>query len=90
MQDILMWVAGIVLKTVAVCAVWVLVKHLVRNGAGTLKELLTTATMAIRYGCLKLRQKLVCRLQEAAKEEEEEPKEEDPEEPEVLVYGTVK
>lgn len=88
MQDILMWVVSIVLKTVAVCAVWVLVKHLVRNGAGTLKELLTTATMAIRYGCLKLRQKLVCRLQEAAKEEE--PKKEDPEEPEVLVYGTVK
>ena len=77
------------MKTVAVCAVWVLVKHLVRNGAGTLKELLTTTTMAIRYGCLKLRQKLVFRLQEDAAKEEE-PKEENPEEPEVLVYGTVK
>lgn len=89
MTDILMWIAGIILKTIAVCAIWVTIKHLIRNGGGTLKELLATTTMAIRYGCLKLRLNLTNRLREHA--EEEEPKKEDPEEPEeVLVYGTVK
>lgn len=88
LTDAIMWIAGIVLKTIAVCAIWVTVKHLIRNGGGTLKELLATTTMAIRYGCLKLRINLTNRLREHA-EEEEETNEEDPKRPEVKVEGTV-
>lgn len=87
MTDILMWIAGIILKTVAVCAIWVTIKHLIRNGGGTLKELLATTTMAIRYGCLKLRLNLTNRLREHA--EEEETVKEDPNQPEVKAEGTV-
>lgn len=87
MTDVLMWIAGIILKTVAVCAIWVVIKHLIRNGGGTLKELLATTTMAIRYGCLKLRLLLTNRLREHA--EEEETVKEDPNQPGVKVEGTV-
>lgn len=87
LTDALMWIAGIVLKTIAVYAIWVTVKHLIRNGGGTLKELLATTTMAIRYGCLKLRLNLTNRLREHA--EEEETVKEDPNQPEVKVEGTV-
>lgn len=87
MTDVLMWIAGIILKTVAICAIWVVIKHLIRNGGGTLKELLTTMTMAIRYGCLKLRLILTGKLREHA--EEEETVKEDPNQPGVKVEGTV-
>lgn len=88
MTDVLMWIAGIVLKTIAVCAIWVTVKHLIKNGGGTLKELLATTTMAIRYGCLRLRLSLTGKLREHAEEEEETVKE-DPNRPGVKVEGTV-
>lgn len=87
MTEILSWVLSIVLKTAVVCVIWVTVKHLIRNGGGTLKELLATTTMAIRYGCLKVRLNLTDRLRERA--EEEETVKEDPNQPEVKVEGTV-
>ena len=87
MTEILTWILSIVLKTAAVCVIWVIVKHLIRNGGGTLKELLTTITIAIRYGCLKLRLNLTNRLREHA--EEEEAVKEDPNQPGVKVEGTV-
>lgn len=87
MTEILSWILGIVLKTASICVIWVVVKHLIRNGGGTLKELLTTMTMAIRYGCLKLRLKLTGKLREHA--EEEETVKEDPNRPGVKVEGTV-
>ena len=87
MTEILSWILGIIVKTAAVCAIWVVVKHLIRNGGGTLKELLMTATIAIRYGCLKLRLILTGKLREHA--EEEETVKEDPNRPGVKVEGTV-
>lgn len=87
LMDVIMWIVGIVLKTAAVVGIWVVVKHLIRNGGGTLKELLMTTTMAIRYGCLRLRLNLTGKLREHA--EEEEAIKEDPNQPEVKVEGTV-
>lgn len=87
MTEILTWILGIVLKTAAVCVIWITVKHLIRNGGGTLKELLATITMGIRYGCLRLRLNLTNRLREHA--EEEETIKEDPNKPGVKVEGTV-
>lgn len=87
MTDVLMWIVGIVLKTIAIGAIWMTIKHLIRNGGGTLKEMLATITMAIRYGCLRLRLNLTNRLREHA--EEEETVKEDPNQPGVKVEGTV-
>lgn len=85
MAGILSWILQIVVKTAIVVGLWIVVKHLVRNGGGTLKDLLETTTVAIRYGCLKLRAKLVAKLADKAKEEETE-KENGPG---VKVEGTV-
>lgn len=71
MTEILSWVIGIVIRTGIICALWIVVKHVIRSGGGTLKELLMTTTMAIRYGCLKLRAKLVDKLRENAEEKKE-------------------
>lgn len=72
MAEILSWILQIVLKTGIVVGLWIVVKHLVRNGGGTLRDLLETTTLAIRYGCLNLRAKMVARLADKAKEGETE------------------
>ena len=86
MAEILSWIAGIVLKTGIALGLWIVVKHLIRNGGGTLKELLETLTTVIRYGCLKLREKMVNKLREGTEEKEETEKENGPG---VKVEGTV-
>ena len=80
MAEILSWILQIVLKTGIVVGLWIVVKHLVRNG-----DLLETTTLAIRYGCLNLRAKMVARLADKAEEKETE-KENGPG---VKVEGTV-
>lgn len=85
MTEILSWVLQIVLKTALIVTIWLVVKHIIRNGGTTLSELLKTTTLAIRYGCLKLQSKLVNRLRERAEEKETEEKDG----PEVKVEGTV-
>lgn len=85
MTEILSWVLQIVLKTALIVTIWLVVKHIIRNGGTTLSELLKTTTLAIRYGCLKLQSKLVNRLREKAEEKETEEKDGT----DVKVEGTV-
>ena len=85
MTEILSWVLSIVLKTSLIVTIWIIIKHMIRNGGTTLSELLKTTTLAIRYGCLKLQSKLVNRLRERAEEKETEKKDG----PGVKVEGTV-
>lgn len=86
MAGILSWILQIILKTGIVVGLWIVAKHLVRNGGGTLRDLLKTTTLAIRYGCLNLRAKLVAKLADKAEEKETEEKENGPG---VKVEGTV-
>ena len=84
MASILSWVLGIAWRTALLCAGFICVKQIVRNGGGTLKEILETLGLGIRAGCIELRKKLV----EHLKKDEEVI--EDPNGPEVRVEGTVK
>lgn len=71
MAGILSWMIQIALKTVVVVLLWVAVKVIVRKGGGTFKDILETLVLAIRYGCLNLKAKLVGKLRENAEEKEE-------------------
>lgn len=88
MADILGWMLGIAWKLALIYLGYTALKHVIRNGNTTLKELLETAGMAIKYGCLKTRAKLVGKLQEDAAEEQEEVREET-KGPGIKVEGTV-
>lgn len=72
MSGFLSWVLGIILKVCVLFAIGIIVKYLIRNGGGTLKDIIETTIIAVRYGCLKLKLKLVSKLRENAKEEETE------------------
>ena len=86
MVGILSWILGIAWRTALICVGFMLVKHIIRNGGGTLREILETTSLAIRAGCLTLRAKLVDKLMKR-----EEVIEENPGEPgEVRVEGTVR
>lgn len=84
MGSILSWILGIAWRTALLCAGFICIKQIVRNGGGTLKEILETLGLGIRAGCIELRRKLVEHLKK------EEVIEEDPNGPEVRVEGTVK
>lgn len=83
-MGILTWILGIAWRTALICVGFVLVKHIIRNGGGTLKEVLETTGVLIRTGCIELRRKLVEKLKR------EDVIEENPEVPELRVEGTVK
>lgn len=89
MVGILSWILGIAWRTALICVGWILVKQIVRNGGGTLREVLETTSLAIRAGCLTLRSKLVSRLQQNAAEQEDVIKE-NPDVPELKAEGTVR
>ena len=65
------WILSIVLKTCVLFGIGILIKYLIQNGGGTLKTLLETTILAIHYGCLKMKMKLVSKLQEKEPEQEE-------------------
>lgn len=69
MTEILGWMLGVGWKIAILMVGWYTLKYFVRNGTGTLKDLLETAGLAIRCACLNARKRLVARL----KEEKEEP-----------------
>lgn len=87
MAGILNWMIQIVLKTVVVVLLWVAVKVIVRKGGGTFKDILETLVLAIRYGCLNLKAKLVDKLIRENAEEKEETEEQNG--PGVKAEGTV-
>lgn len=85
MVGILSWILGIAWRTALICVGWICVRHIIRNGGGTLREVLETTGLAIRAGCIELRKKLVDHLKK-----EEDVIELKPDEPEVEVEGTVR
>lgn len=87
MATILSWALGIVLKASIITVLWIVIRTIVRNGGGTLREVLETAGLAIKAGCLALRMKLTDKLRKDA--EEKETVEEEPKGPGVKVEGTV-
>lgn len=87
MTAILSWVMSIVIKASIATVLWIVIRTIIRNGGGTLKELLETAGLAIKCGCLSLRMKLTDKLRKDA--EEEETVEEGTNGPGVKVEGTV-
>ena len=87
MAGILSWVLSIVVKASIITILWIVIKTIVRNGGGTLREVLETAGLAIKAGCLTLRMKLTQKLCEKA--EKEEAVKEEPKGPGVKVEGTV-
>lgn len=72
-------------KVFGIMAGWMLIKHLMREGTGTLKELLETLGIAIRAGCLMLKKALWAKIKE-----EREPERVEPTGEQVHAEGTVK
>ena len=64
MADVMMFMLGIAWKIFGLMIGWMLLKHLMREGTGTFRELLDTAAMAIKAGCLIAKQKLLLTIQE--------------------------
>lgn len=89
MNGILMWMLNIALHAAAIVLVWIGVRHLIRNGGGTLSAILETITLWIRCKCLSMKARLLGELQEKTAEKEE-PVMEQPDGPEVRVEGTVR
>lgn len=85
MVTILSWILSIAWRTALLCVAWICIKHVIKNGGGTLKEILETTGLAIRAGCIELRKKLVEKLK--GKDEEVI---ENPEAPKLQAEGTVK
>lgn len=72
-------------KVFGIMAGWMLIKHLMREGTGTLKELLETIGVAIRAGCLMTKKALWAKIKEEREAEKVEPNGEH-----VHAEGTVK
>lgn len=87
MTTILSWVLSIVVKASIITVLWIVIRTILRNGGGTLREVLETAGLAIKAGCLSLRMKLTQKLCEKA--EKEETVEEGTNGPEIKGEGTV-
>lgn len=85
-MEILTWILGIAWKTALLCVGWICIKQIIRNGGGTLREVLETLGLAIRAGCLTMRAKLVDKL----RKENEDVIEENPDVPELKAEGTVR
>ena len=87
MADILGWMLGIAWKLLVLALGYTTLKYVVRHGKGTFRDILETAGLAIRAGCLTARKKLVEKLQ---KEETAEETEENLEPGEIRVEATVR
>ena len=87
MATILSWVLSIVVKASIITVLWIVIRTILRNGGGTLREVLETAGLAIKAGCLSLRMKLTQKLCEKA--EKEETVKEGTNGPEIKGEGTV-
>lgn len=95
MAGILNWVFGIAWKTAIIMFVWICVKHVLRNGGTTLKEILSTISLALKAGCMTLRCKLLESMQRRVAEKErvvgkQQPDEEPSDDGECRVWGTVR
>ena len=45
-------------KTLGIVFGWLLLKYIIRNGTGTIKEVLETVGIGIKAGCLAVRKKI--------------------------------
>lgn len=89
MTSVLSWMLGMAWRIAILMIGYTALKAVLRNGNGTLKEILETIGLAIRAGCLSLRSKLVERLRSGAEEKETE-KAGEPNGPEIQVEGSVR
>lgn len=95
MAGILNWLLGIAWKTAVIVFGWICVKHVLRNGGTTLKEILSTISLALKAGCMTLRCKLLESMQRRVAEKErvegeQQPDEEPSDDGECRVWGTVR
>ena len=62
MVDMLLWMLNISWKLLILIGGWLLLKAVVKDGSGTFKEILCTLGLAIRAGCMKLREWLIMKM----------------------------
>ena len=85
MWDFLGTMLSVSWKVFGIMMGWMLIKHLMRDGTSTAKELLETIGVAIRAGCLMLKKALWAKIKEEREAEKVEPNGE-----QVHAEGTVK
>lgn len=95
MAGILNWILGIAWKTAVIMIGWICVRHVLRNGGSTLKEILSTIGLAIKAGCMTLRCRLLDGMQRKVAEKERveggnQPDEEPSDDGKCRVWGTVR
>ena len=64
MMELLSWILNIMWKAAAVTAAIWAIRTLLRNGGGTIRLMFETTILAIKYGCLNLKMKLIQRIKE--------------------------
>lgn len=89
MTSVLSWMLGMAWRIAILLIAYTTLKAVLRNGNGTLKEILETIGLAIRAGCLSLKSKLIAKLRSGAEEKETE-KAEESNGPEIQVEGSVR
>ena len=89
MTSVLSWMLGMAWRIAILLIAYTTLKAVLRNGNGTLRDILETLGLAIRAGCLSLRGKLLAKLRSGAEEKETEEAEE-PKGPEIQVEGSVR
>lgn len=70
MWDVLGMLLSMSWKVFGIMAGWLIIRSLMQNGAGTLKELLETAGIAIRAGCLMAKKRLWAKIREEKEPEQ--------------------
>lgn len=85
MWDALAMLLNISWKVFGIMLGWMLIKHLMKEGTGTVKELLETTGVAIRAGCMLAKKRLWAKIRE-----EKEPERVEPNGEQVHAEGTVK
>ena len=71
MWDALAMLVNVSWKVFGVMAGWMLIKHLLREGTGTIKELLETTGVAVRAGCMMTKKYLWRKIREEREPEQQ-------------------
>ena len=64
MMELLSWILNIMWKAALVTAGLWAIRALLRNGGGTIRLMFETTILAIKFGCLNLKMKLIQKLKE--------------------------
>ena len=65
-MEVLLWMLGLAWRALVLIGGWLIIRAVIKDGTGTMREILETTGLAIKTGCIKLNRWLI---KELSKEE---------------------